>query len=319
VSATLLAARRQVVDAGLRRPDGMGAPDGTGSAMKSASFMYTRAASVARAIELLGVEPDARLLAGGQSLGPMLNLRLARPTRLIDLKRVSELRLVEADSRRLRLGACWTHAEIEDGTIEDATNGLLPHVARGIAYRAVRNRGTVGGSLAHADPAADWLTTMAVLGAAIIVQGGGGTRRCAAVAFVQGPFASALGPAELIGAIEVPRLSAGARWGYHKVCRKTGEFARAIGAALVDERNGIARVVCGATGGAPIELPRTAARLGEAGGVAAAEIVADELAALRGAAPWQVHAVAVRRALAQLAAPVGVGMEHVAGPVAGAA
>jgi len=150
------------------------------------------------------------------------------------------------------------------------------------------------------------------------VQGSGGARRCAATTFVQGPFATVLGPAELIVAIEVPRLSAGARWGYHKVCRKTGEFARAIGAAMLDERNDLARVVCGATGGAPIELPRTAARLGEAGAAAAIEIVADELAALRGAAPWQVHAVAVRRALAQLASPVGV-EPHVAEPVAGAA
>jgi carbon-monoxide dehydrogenase medium subunit len=300
------------------RHDGKRWPVGARTDMKSAPFTYTRAASVAQAIELLAVEPDARLLAGGQSLGPMLNLRLARPTRLIDLKRASELRVLEADSRHLRLGACWTHAEIEDGTIEDPTNGLLPHVARGIAYRAVRNRGTVGGSLAHADPAADWLATMAVLDAAIVVQGSGGARRCAATTFVQGPFATVLGPAELIVAIEVPRLSAGARWGYHKVCRKTGEFARAIGAAMLDERNGLARVVCGATGGAPIELSRTAARLGEAGAAAAIEIVADELAALRGAAPWQVHAVAVRRALAQLASPVGV-EPHVAEPVAGAA
>jgi aerobic carbon-monoxide dehydrogenase medium subunit len=287
--------------------------------MKPAAFTYARATSVLQAIELLTAEPDARLLAGGQSLGPMLNLRLARPSRLIDIKRAPELRMLETDSRHLQLGACWTHAEIEDGTIEDPTNGLLPHVARGIAYRAVRNRGTVGGSLAHADPAADWVATTAVLGAAIIVQGNGGARRCAATQFVQGPFATALGPAELIVAVEVPRLSPGARWGYHKVCRKTGEFARAIGAAILDDRNAVARVVCGATGGAPIELPRTAARLAEAGAAAATEIVADEMAELRGAAPWQVHAVAVRRALVQLAAPGGATLEHRAGPVAGTA
>jgi carbon-monoxide dehydrogenase medium subunit len=145
---------------------------------------------------------------------------------------------------------------------------------------------------------------MAVLNATIIVQGANGARSCLATAFLQGPFATALGPAELITAIDLPRLSAAARWGYHKVCRKTGEFARAIGAAVLDEPTGLARVVCGATGGAPIELPRTAARLAEAGATAA-ELVADELAGLRGAAPSQVHAVAVRRALAQLATPAG--------------
>jgi carbon-monoxide dehydrogenase medium subunit len=270
--------------------------------VKAPPFAYTRAGSVAQAIELLAAEPEARLLAGGQSLGPMLNLRLARPARLIDIKRAPELRTVAADVRRMRFGACWTHAEIEDGTLEDFTRGLLPHVARGIAYRAVRNRGTVGGSLAHADPAADWVTTMAVLGATIMVRGANGSRSCQAATFVQGPFATALIPGELIAAIELPRLSPAARWGYYKVCRKIGEFANAIGAAVLDERTGLSRVVCGATGAAPIELPRTAARLAEAGAAAAAELVAEELALLRGAAPWQVHAVAVRRALAQLAA-----------------
>jgi carbon-monoxide dehydrogenase medium subunit len=273
--------------------------------VKSAAFAYARAGTIEQAIELLAMEPDARLIAGGQSLGPMLNLRLARPTRLIDIKRVAGLRLLEADQHRLRFGACWTHAEIEDRTIADATNGLLPHVARGIAYRAVRNRGTIGGSLAHADPAADWLTTMAVLSATIIIQGAGGTRNCPAATFVQGSFTTSLATTEMIVAIELPRLSQSANWGYHKVCRKTGEFARAIGAAVLDERNGFAQVVCGATGGAPIFLPRTAARLAQAGGGAASTMVADELSALRGTAPWQVHAVAVRRALTQLAASAG--------------
>jgi len=289
------------------------------ASMKPAPFAYTRAATIAEAIDLLAAEPDARLLAGGQSLGPMLNLRLARPTRLIDIKRAADLRMLEADSNRIRFGACWTHAEIEDRTIEDSTRGLLPHVARGIAYRAVRNRGTVGGSLAHADPAADWLTTLAALGATIIVHGATGARSCPATTFVQGPFTTALGPAELIVAIEVPRLSPAASWGYEKICRKTGEFARAIGAAILDEPTGLARVVCGAIGGAPIELPRTAARLAEAGAAAAAEMVADEMTALCGAAPWQVHAVAVRRALAQLAVPAGVTRDLPARPAAGAA
>jgi carbon-monoxide dehydrogenase medium subunit len=272
--------------------------------MKPAPFTYARATSLAQAIELLAIEPDARLIAGGQSLGPMLNLRLARPTQLIDIKRAADLRALDADSRHLRFGACWTHAEIEDGTIEDCTAGLLPHVAHGIAYRAVRNRGTVGGSLAHADPAADWLTTMAVLDAAIIIQGASGARRSPAMEFVQGPFATSLAAGDVIAAIEVPRLSSTARWGYQKICRKTGEFARAIGAVLFDERSGLARVVCGATGGAPIVLPRTAARLAEAGASAAADMVADEIISLKATPP--LHAVAVRRALAQLATPRGM-------------
>ncbi len=254
-STTFLPPRRHVVATGpsphqgiLRQHDRKHGHGGNCNDVKAAAFAYARAASAAEAIQMLAADPDARLLAGGQSL-EYLNLRLARPAALIDIKRATELRLLQADAQHLRLGACWTHAEIEDGTIEDPTQGLLTHVARGIAYRAVRKRGTVGGSLAHADPAADWLTTMAVLGATIIVQGTGGARSCPAAAFVRGPFATALGPAELIVAIEVPRLSPAARWGYHKVCRKTGEFARAIGAAVLDERHGLARVVTGATGG----------------------------------------------------------------------
>src|SRR5215469_5947923 len=198
--------------------------------MKAAAFTYVRAASVAHAVELLTADPDnTRVLAGGQSLGPMLNLRLARPSTLIDIKRVPSLRGLDADDRTLRLGACWTHAEIEDGAVEDPTRGLLPSVARNIAYRAVRNRGTIGGSLAHADPAADWVTAMAVLSAGVIVHGPGNSlRRSSAATFMRAGFATDLQPGEMIAAIEVPRLSPTARWGYYKVCRKRGEFATAI-------------------------------------------------------------------------------------------
>lgn len=272
--------------------------------MKAAKFDYERPADLAGALALLGrAGADVKLLAGGQSLGPMLNLRLAQPELLVDISKLPEMRQIVDAADAVTIGACVTHAAIEDGAVPDPANGMLAAVAAGIAYRAVRNRGTVGGSLAHADPAADWLTTMAVLGAAIIMQGAKGVRTCPAASFVQGPFATALAPGELIVAIEVPRLSPAARWGYQKICRKTGEFARAIGAAVLDERAGLARVVCGAVGAAPIELPRTAARLAEAGDTAAAALVADELSAARGAAPWQLHAVAVRRALADLAAP----------------
>jgi aerobic carbon-monoxide dehydrogenase medium subunit len=270
--------------------------------MKPAPFAYTRATSVAHAIDLLSASADSRLLAGGQSLGPMLNLRLARPAHLIDIKRVPEFRAIEADSNRIRIGACWTHAEIEDGVLEDPTQGLLPYVARGIAYRAVRNRGTIGGSLAHADPAADWVSVMGLLNAGIIIQSMTGTRRHDAVTFVQAPFTSGLAAGELLTAIELPRLSPGTRWAYLKVCRKVGEFARAIGAAVLDPRGGFTCVVCGATGGAPVLLTRTAARLAEAGPAAAAAIVADEIAALGDVARLQVHTVTVRRALLQLAA-----------------
>ncbi len=269
--------------------------------MKPAPFAYTRATSVAHAIDLLSASAHSRVLAGGQSLGPMLNLRLARPAHLIDIKRVPEFRGIATDSNCIRIGSCWTHAEIEDGVLEDPTQGLLPYVARGIAYRAVRNRGTIGGSLAHADPAADWVSAMALLNAGIITQSMTGTRRHDAATFVQAPFTSGLAAGELLTAIELPRLSPGTRWAYLKVCRKAGEFARAIGAVVLDPRGCLTRVVCGAAGGAPVLLPRTAARLAESGSAAAAAMVADEIATLGGVARLQVHAVVVRRALLQLA------------------
>ena len=178
----------------------------------------------------------------------MMNLRLVRPAILVDIKRLPGLRGVSEAPDHIRFGAATTHAEIEDGAVPDPTNGLLPHVAHGIAYRAVRNRGTLGGSLAHADPAADWPSTMAALRGTIIALGPDGERRIAADRFVLAPFTTALRPGEIIIAIDVPRLPDGARWGYCKINRKIGEFAKAIGIALPG------RLLAGAVEGPPTLL-----------------------------------------------------------------
>jgi aerobic carbon-monoxide dehydrogenase medium subunit len=278
--------------------------------MKAAAFDYVRARTVEEATALLASGAGAaRVLAGGQSLGPMLNLRLARPRRLVDIKRAEGLRRLEADDAVLSIGAGFTHAEIEDGAVEDPARGLLRHVAGGIAYRAVRNRGTLGGSLAHADPAADWVSTMAALGAVIVACSAGGRKRqIAADGLLRGAFATSLGEDEVLAAIEVPRLSAASRWGYHKICRKTGEFAKAIGVAVLDPGRGIARVLAGAVEGAPVLLPEAAARLRDAGPQAAAEAVGAEVDALLrhlAASERVLRSTAVRRAILQLEAPRG--------------
>ena len=133
--------------------------------MKPVNFEYQRAGSIAEALAALGnTAGDAKLIAGGQSLGPMLNLRLVRPTRLVDIGGIEALNQIEQSGSTLRVGACVTHARLEDEA--GAIDGLQPlaHAARGIAYRAIRNRGTLGGSLAHADPAADWPLVMAAWG-----------------------------------------------------------------------------------------------------------------------------------------------------------
>ena len=214
--------------------------------MKAAAFEHATPGDTREAMALLATA-GAKALSGGQSLAPTMNLRLIRPTLLVDLKRLPGLRGFAEHADHLRLGAATTHAEIEDGLVPDVTNGLLPHVAHGIAYRAVRNRGTLGGSLAHADPAADWPSVMAALGATIIVSD---ERRIPADAFMLAPFTTALRPGEIILAVEVPRLAAGTRWGYCKINRKMGEFAKAIGIALESPR----RILAGAVEGPPTLL-----------------------------------------------------------------
>ena len=143
--------------------------------MKAAAFEYTRPGSLQEALRALrAYEGRAKLMAGGQSLGPMLNLRLARPPVVIDISGLAELRTVTRQDGGLRVGAAVTHAEIEDGVHELLRGTPLQQVAPGIAYRAIRNRGTLGGSLAHADPAADWVLTMVGLGATLEIAGGRG-------------------------------------------------------------------------------------------------------------------------------------------------
>jgi carbon-monoxide dehydrogenase medium subunit len=272
--------------------------------MKPAPLEYVRPRSPQEAVALLSDEAaNAKIFAGGQSLGPMLNLRLARPGKLVDIRHIPELRAVRADSRSYSIGATVTHAEIEDGAIEDFSRGLLQYVARGIAYRAVRNRGTVGGSLAHADPAADWVTTMAAIDATIVIRGQAGERRVPAKQFLVGAFTSELNATELLTAVELPRLSAAARWGYYKICRKTGEFAKAIGVAIQDPQIGLFRVLAGSTEGRPVLLTRSAETLASRGPEYAARDVLEEIEeVLRHIVSGhrQQLAVAVQRSLQQM-------------------
>src|ERR1700721_2541083 len=145
--------------------------------MKPVAFDYEGPTTMDVAIKLLGDESlFCKVLAGSQSLGPMLNLRLAQPDLLVDITSIPELAAVANARDHIEIGACVTHADVEDGRVPDASNGLLPHVAGMIAYRAVRNRGTIGGSLAHADPAADWISILPLLGADILIAGQNGMR-----------------------------------------------------------------------------------------------------------------------------------------------
>jgi carbon-monoxide dehydrogenase medium subunit len=234
--------------------------------MKPARFEYVRPSTLAEAVAALAGAVDARVMAGNQSLGPMLNLRIARPGVVIDISRLSELRRAEADDRGVTIGACVTHAAIEDGEVPDAANGLMRRVAGGIAYRAVRNRGTIGGSLAHADPAADWPPVLAALDAEIKVRGPKGDRSLPAGAFVTGVLETALEPGEIVEAIRIPRLGRAARFGHQKVACKPGDFADGI-AIVVADRSGrkFNAVIAGPTQ-PPLRLDRTSSLIARADG-----------------------------------------------------
>lgn len=222
--------------------------------MKPVAFDYVRATSIAEATRHLLANPAAKIIAGGQTLGPMLNLRLTQPTHVVDVTRIPELARVSDKEKEVEIGACVTHAAIEDGRVSDPAHGALTNVARGIAYRAVRTRGTIGGSLAHADPSADWLTALAALDARVSIAGPGGTRTMALTSFVVGPLMTALAAGEVLTSVRVAKLPPTSRLGYAKLCRKTGEFAHAIGAVVVNHERQSLRVVVGAQASGLIAL-----------------------------------------------------------------
>jgi len=263
--------------------------------MKPFPFDYARPKDLREAGSLLARGGEgARVLAGGQSLGPMLNFRLARPSLLVAIHHLPELCAVEEAADSVTLGACVTHAQIADSRTPDMGARILARIGEGIAYRAVRNRGTLGGSLAHADPAADWLCALTALGATVLTWRPGGGRTIPLGAFVPAAFRTVLEPGEILHAVRIPRPSEGARWGYYKACRKPGEFAFAMAAVLVDGARGVRRAAIGAVGGPPVLLEGK-------------RVVPEAVeAALAGsgldAVERRQQAVALKRALAQAAA-----------------
>ena len=230
--------------------------------MKPAPFSYYRATSVEEAITALSdADGMAAVLAGGQSLVPMLNLRLSPVDHLIDLRPIAALSRQEETPEAICYGALTTHAAFEDGAVPDGTNGLMRYAASHIAYRAVRNRGTLGGALALADPAADWLTTAVALDASVTLTGPGGQRDLAITDFVVGPYYTQIAEHEIIDSVVVPRRSATERWGYYKVAPKVGEYAKSLAVALVDAEKASARLVIGAWSDVPLVLEASAIAL----------------------------------------------------------
>jgi len=206
--------------------------------MIPATFDYEVAESAEQAISLLGSREDAKLLAGGHSLIPLLRLRFSRPSLLVDIGRIGELSYVRDAGEQLAIGALTRHrALMEDPLIQEHCP-IVSHTAGLIGDPQVRHRGTIGGSLAHGDPASDLPTVVLALGAELVVSGSGGERTVAAGEFFRGVFETAVGPEELLTEIRVPKLGSWTGWSYLKFTRRAQDWATVGVAALVRRENG---------------------------------------------------------------------------------
>lgn len=203
--------------------------------MYPAPFEYVRAESVAHAIALLAEHGDeAKLLAGGHSLLPLMKLRLAQPSVLVDIARIAGLAGVSDGGSHLAIGALTTHAQLERDPLLERHNGLIAAAAHQVGDPQVRHRGTVGGSCAHGDPASDLPTVMVALDATFEIQGPDGARSVAARDFFRGFWETALAPGEILTTIRVPKLAAGASFTYVKLNRRAQDWAIVGVAALAD-------------------------------------------------------------------------------------
>jgi aerobic carbon-monoxide dehydrogenase medium subunit len=205
--------------------------------MIPAAFEYERAESTDHAIELLGRFGDeSKLLAGGHSLIPLMKLRLARPTALVDIGRVSELSYVREDGDTVAIGALTRHHDVHHDPLLMQECPIVAHVAGMVGDPQVRHRGTIGGSVAHADPASDFLAVFLALGAQMVVRGPSGERTVDAANFFQGLFESDLTADEVLIEIRVPKTGAG--WSYQKFHRRSVDWAVVGVAALASRSNG---------------------------------------------------------------------------------
>jgi carbon-monoxide dehydrogenase medium subunit len=275
--------------------------------MKAPAVDYVRPQRLAEAIEQLArAAGEARVIAGGQSLVAMMNLRIASPGLLIDIARLPELAGVAEDGDAVTLGACVTHCAIEDGQVADPSRGLMPRVAATLGYRAIRTLGTIGGSLALSDPSAEWPAVFAALDADVVLAGPSGRRSLKCTEFSTGIFDTKLAPDEIIERVRIPKLSADARWGYLKLCRKSGEFASALAVVIADRGREQSRLVLGAANGAPLVLHDASRLVFEGRGEAIRAAISADLdrAADRHFDEFQrnLHMVAAMRAVQQVLA-----------------
>ena len=269
--------------------------------MIPAAFDYVRAGSAAEAISLIGQHGDeAKFLAGGHSLLPLMKLRLASPSVLVDIGRVSDLNYIRDAGDHIAIGALTRHMDVETSAVLKEHVPLLAHAAGYVGDPQVRHRGTLGGTIAHADPASDLPAATLALGATYVVQGPNGTREIAATDFYQGFLESALEPDEMLTEIRVPKMG-GAGWSFQKFNRRAQDWAIVgVAAWRGNGSSGVALVNMGST---PLLAGSVSAAL--AGGASVADAAqlaaadAEPQADLNASTEYRTHLakVLVRRAL----------------------
>jgi carbon-monoxide dehydrogenase medium subunit len=249
--------------------------------MKASAFSYARATSVSDALELLRAHGDrAKVLSGGQSLMPAMNLRLISPELIVDIGDLAELRGITVTDGVLRIGALTRHVEVARSPEIAAHAPLLAEAIAHVAHPAIRNRGTLGGSLAHADPASELPACMLALNATIIVRGQGGERRIAVQDFCTGIYETALSPEELLVAVELPAAPKNSVHFFQEFARRHGDYAiLGLAAQAIIKADTFAdlRLAFFAVGDRPV-LARAASRL--IGVAITPAVVADACAAL---------------------------------------
>ena len=205
--------------------------------MKPAPFAYKKARSLDEALSLMAGEPEARLLAGGQSLIPALNMRLSAPPLLIDINGIGEIDEIEVKDGTVSIGTLVRHAQAERDETLARSAPLIARALPHIAHPAIRNRGTMGGSIAYADPAAELPACLLALGGEVVARGAKGERSIAADDFFRGLFETALSPGEIVTGIRVPTATANSRFGFAELARRHGDYAL-VGLAASARTNG---------------------------------------------------------------------------------
>jgi CO/xanthine dehydrogenase FAD-binding subunit len=263
--------------------------------MKPAPFEYVRAASLADALETLHQRgDDAKVLAGGQSLVPLMNFRLARPAVLVDLNGLADLAFIRPEPGALAVGAMTRQRAIEKSAVVRERAPLLAEATPWIGHLPIRTRGTLGGSLVHADPAAEYPVVMAALDAEFTLARKGGTRRVGAADFFETYLSTTIAPDEILTEIRVPDLPPGAAVAFLEISRRHGDFAIVAAAVAVDlDRAGRiahARIALGGVGPKPVR-GRAAERM-LAGQRPTAALVAEAAASVRAETdpPEDIHA-----------------------------